>query len=292
MAARMARARRGNTTQPLAVQIPILKVLATQGHWQALYLIHTSRPIHGILACRSVLQPVIHTVKPSSSTAWPAAFALTALPISIRLAQSIKRYRDSRLFTHLINAGKYGLGVISYLFYYLWLHQGEIRLFPHMHNEADLGIAKHDDIWLPIWLIFMTFYSLYAITWDLLMDWSLLRRRSKHFLLRNELGYPTHKFAYYFAIVTNCIIRFVWLIYVPERGPNMILRQFIYGFLEMLRRAQWNFYRLENEHIGNLDQYRFASELPFPIAFNTTDTQSNNRSRHFSDTSVSPSDKE
>jgi len=39
------------------------------------------------------------------------------------------------------------------------------------------------------------------------------------------------------------------------------------GFLEMLRRVQWNFYRLENEHLGNMDQYRVTREVPLPYAF-------------------------
>jgi hypothetical protein len=35
----------------------------------------------------------------------------------------------------------------------------------------------------------------------------------------------------------------------------------------MLRRWQWNFYRLENEHLGNLDQYRVTREVPLPYSF-------------------------
>ena len=53
--------------------------------------------------------------------------------------------------------------------------------------------------------------------------------------------------------------------------------------LEMLRRVQWNFCkypylpaspvreplkdRLENEHIGNMDQYRVTREVPLPYSF-------------------------
>ena len=39
----------------------------------------------------------------SQSNAWPIAFVLAALPFLIRLIQSIKRYVDSGLITHLIN---------------------------------------------------------------------------------------------------------------------------------------------------------------------------------------------
>lgn len=39
----------------------------------------------------------------SQSNAWPVAFVLATLPFFIRLIQSIKRYVDSGLITHLIN---------------------------------------------------------------------------------------------------------------------------------------------------------------------------------------------
>lgn len=39
----------------------------------------------------------------SSSKRWPIAFALAALPLVIRLVQSVKRFADSGLVTHLIN---------------------------------------------------------------------------------------------------------------------------------------------------------------------------------------------
>ena len=80
----------------------------------------------------------------------------------------------------------------------------------------------------------------------------------------------------------------MWVIYIPQRGPNTFVRSFIVGFLEMLRRWQWNFCkllrylllvgaicidititdRLENEHLGNMDQYRVTREVPLPYAFN------------------------
>jgi hypothetical protein len=68
----------------------------------------------------------------------------------------------------------------------------------------------------------------------------------------------------------------------------MMVRTFISGMFEMLRRLQWNFCkslsllifdiawhtgssneytdRLETEHIGNMDQYRVNREIPLPYA--------------------------
>ena len=72
---------------------------------------------------------------------WGVPFLIGSLPLVARLVQSIRRYVDSGLYTHLINVslvlslirgkglkcmqgGKYGTGVIYYLFYYLWRHNG------------------------------------------------------------------------------------------------------------------------------------------------------------------------
>jgi len=178
------------------------------------------------------------------------AFVLASLPLSIRFIQSVKRYADSGLVTHLINGGKYGSGVINYLFYYLWRHQ-----------------ATHYNPLFALWLICNTVYSVYSASWDFVMDWSLLRPHAKHFFLRDELGYSNHIYLYYISIVTNVMIRFAWVMYIPEKGPSMLIRTFVVGFLEMLRRVQWNFYRLENEHLGNMDQYRVTREVPLPYAF-------------------------
>lgn len=81
--------------------------------------------------------------------------------------------------------------------------------------------------------------------------------------------------------VSNLLIRFIWVIYIPKQGPDFLIRSFIVGFLEMLRRWQWNFCayslncihersteksatdRLENEHVGNMDQVRLLSRVYF-----------------------------
>ncbi|KAF8155819.1 EXS-domain-containing protein [Crassisporium funariophilum] len=186
----------------------------------------------------------------STSRQWPIALVLATLPLFIRLVQSVKRYADSKLLTHLINGGKYGSGIIAYFFYFLWRHGGN----------------KHGKVFA-LWCLTNACYSVYACSWDFLMDWSVLQKHSKNPLLRTELVYGNHIYVYYFAIVSNLLLRFIWVLYIPQRGPNMMVRTFIGGMLEMLRRIQWNFYRLENEHIGNMDQYRVTREVPLPYAF-------------------------
>ncbi|KAJ4473078.1 EXS-domain-containing protein [Lentinula aciculospora] len=192
----------------------------------------------------------------STAKTWPAAFILASLPFLIRVIQSIKRYVDSKLNTHLINGGKYLCGIIYYLCYYIWRHQGR-----SLRNTS-----------FAFWCLFGTLYSVYASAWDFWMDWSLLRPHVKYPLLRAELIYTDHIPLYYFAIISNALIRFIWVIYIPSSSaPDMYWRFFIAGFLEMLRRWQWNFIRLENEHLGNMDQYRVTREVPLPYSFDNND---------------------
>ncbi|KAK0458034.1 EXS-domain-containing protein [Desarmillaria tabescens] len=179
----------------------------------------------------------------AGSKHWPIIFVLAMLPLLSRLIQSVRRYADSHLITHLINGGKYGSGIISYLFYFLWRHQG----------------GNHGAIFA-LWCLLNTIYSLYASSWDFLMDWSVLKAHAKHPLLRNDLLYSNY------VPISNVIIRFIWVIYIPQRGPDFYLRSFIAGMLESMRRVQWNFYRLENEHLGNMDQYRVTREVPLPYS--------------------------
>ncbi|KAG6379987.1 hypothetical protein JVT61DRAFT_10561 [Boletus reticuloceps] len=90
---------------------------------------------------------------------------------------------------------------------------------------------------------------------------------------------------YYFALISNLCIRFFWVIYIPIHAPNITVRTFILATFEMLRRVQWNFYRLENEHLGNIDQYRVTRELPLPYSFDAH----SNEEEHEEEDAPSPS---
>ncbi|KAJ7100200.1 EXS family-domain-containing protein [Mycena belliarum] len=152
-----------------------------------------------------------------------------------------------------LEAGKYGSGILSYTCYFIWRHHGRF-------------LGGHYDSTFALWCLFNTFYTTYALIWDFLMDWSILRLHTPHFLLRQQLVYTNHILLYYLAIVTNTLIRYLWILYMPVNGPDFMLRSFIVGLLEIVRRWQWNFYRLENEHLGNVDQYRVTREVPLPYS--------------------------
>ncbi|KAN0084540.1 EXS family domain containing protein [Tylopilus felleus] len=189
--------------------------------------------------------------KCSTAPNWQWFYLLAVLPFAVRFVQSLRRYRDSNLLTHLINAGKYGMGMIHYFFYFYWRHQGT----PH------IGASY------VIWLFTGLVYATYACAWDFLMDWSLFKPHAKYPFLRPELVFKSQIPSYYFALVSNICIRFVFLIYIPTDASNITVRTFLASTLEILRRVQWNFYRLENEHLGNMDQYRVTHEVPLPYHF-------------------------
>lgn len=188
----------------------------------------------------------------AGSQNWGIHFALSILPLLVRLFQCIRRYWDTRSWTNIYNAGKYFTGIVYSLFYHIWSHNGAPR-----HGSS---------------FIFFCFtgclYSLYACGWDILVDWSLFKRRTHYPLLRTDLIY-TQISSYYFAIITNIFIRFTWILYTPTKGPSSLLRSIFIAWLEVLRRIQWNFYRVENEHIGNVDQYRVTREMPLPYSLDS-----------------------
>ena len=63
------------------------------------------------------------------------------------------------------------------------------------------------------YLVFNTIATVYCMVWDYYMDWGLFRsKKSGKYGLRKELKYPPR--FYYFAMVTNCILRFFWVIQI------------------------------------------------------------------------------
>ena len=66
-------------------------------------------------------------------------------------------------------------------------------------------------------------------------------------------------------------MRFGWLLQAPELGSSRDLVAGTLAVAEALRRFQWNFFRLENEHLGNVDQYRVTRELPLPYAVDASE---------------------
>ncbi|KAL0090837.1 EXS family-domain-containing protein [Phycomyces blakesleeanus] len=170
---------------------------------------------------------------------------LASVPAWWRLLQCIRRYKDSSEFVHLQNGCKYITSIAAAM------TTGTRRIYPFL--------------WLKIlWIVACSINSAYTSIWDIKMDWGLLRPNSRHYLLRNELVF--YKWAYYVAVPINILLRFAWTLNLANFAIHPQLLGFILAVVEALRRLQWNFFRLENEHLNNCGAYCAIKEIPLPFA--------------------------
>ncbi|KAH0832144.1 EXS family-domain-containing protein [Lanmaoa asiatica] len=192
---------------------------------------------------------------------WGWYYLLGMLPFLVRLVQNVRRYWNSKLFSQLINAGKYGMGMMCYFFYCYWRHQN----FPRTGDSYIL------------WCFTTTVYTIYGCAWDVFMDWGMGKPHARYPLLRPELVYKS-QISVRFA-VSNLCIRFTWLAYIFVDEANFELYTFIIAVLEMLRRVQWNFYRLEHKHLHNTGLHRITREVPLPYSLDAHDIEEEARLR-------------
>jgi hypothetical protein len=165
---------------------------------------------------------------------------ISSIPYIFRFIQCINKiYYRSGYRIQIINALKY-FTLLAYInIGYLY----SLRILP---KTIFIGVAAYS--------------SLFALCYDLLVDWNLLHVKSSNFLLRNRIKFP--KWFYYYAIVTNTFIRFLWfmnVIILPFPRDYIMLTV---NCLEVYRRAQWILIRVENETLYNIERYR--SYLPVP----------------------------
>src|SRR5947208_13369411 len=84
-----------------------------------------------------------------------------------------------------------------------------------------------------IWIISQSIYSSYTSYWDVCMDWQLFQKNSSNPFLREHLAYKK-KWFYYFAIISNSILRWSWTI-IPFTNNDSNIILFVIAFGEMLR---------------------------------------------------------
>lgn len=221
---------------------------------------------HGGWAWRRAADSGSDSVCDPNATRWTGALAM--LPPLIRLTQCLRRWVDSGQTVHLVNGGKYTASILNAFAYARW----------RMLGSGPAGLA--------FWLCAAMLNSTYSGAWDVLLDWSLGKTRPGmgpdghpyrlgrpfHFLLRAELMYTDHWPVYYWAMGSDLVLRCSWLIYVlplPSPLSGGLARTLLVAWLEMLRRWQWMFIRVENEHLGNADRYRATVDMPLPYDMST-----------------------
>ena len=116
-------------------------------------------------------------------------------------------------------------------------------------------------------MFFAALSTVYSCWWDFWYDWGLLRRNCKNWLLRDTLLYYSPA-VYYVCMLLNVVLRYVWLLTISpgidfdERHTS--LRIFLFGMLEVLRRCMWNVFRVENEQLHNVGEFRAIKAVPLP----------------------------
>lgn len=179
---------------------------------------------------------------------------LMCFPAWIRFLQCCRRYRDTgNVFPHIANAAKYSttffdIGALALRYHFSYMYETD------WHNP-----------FFYVWLIIKIAATFYKLYWDYRMDWGFFDENAgENKYLREVIVYSSKNY-YYFAIVQNFIIRFIWLVRLYDmdlKGETYkdVVVTFL-GFLEVFRRFIWNFFRLENEHLNNCGQFRAVRDI-------------------------------
>ncbi|RHN55444.1 putative SPX domain-containing protein [Medicago truncatula] len=181
-------------------------------------------------------------------------FVVGVIPYWFRLAQCMRQLYDERDIDHAINGSKYLSTIIAMV----------------IRTTFETKKAMTWKVWA---LISSAVAILLNIYWDIVKDWSLLQRHSKNPYLRDKL-IVSHKSVYYIAMVLNIVLRISWMQLVLELHWKPLHRVAIITLiscLEIIRRGIWNFFRLENEHLNNVGNYRAFKSVPHPFSYHDDD---------------------
>ena len=182
-----------------------------------------------------------------------------ALPLWFRFQQCMHRYHERRKrFPDVANACKYALSEAVVV-------MGSFHPLYSDHSQAW-------DVLRYFWLLLCVVSSLYAFSWDITMDWGLIRKvgvasvnsssaskqRSNWFGLSGGQRYELRKdrmfpyvWCYYAASLSNLVLRFCWTVtivpfaateFLEAQGKDTVFLPLLY-FLELYRRFQWGIFR-------------------------------------------------
>ncbi|KAG6542916.1 hypothetical protein Mapa_015606 [Marchantia paleacea] len=176
-------------------------------------------------------------------------YLISILPYWWRLMQCLRRYYDEGQNVHLANAFKYLSAMIAVV----------TKIFYRRDGNTP---------WLIAYVAASTFATIYQAYWDIVMDWGLLNRRSHNRWLRDQLILEDKNYVYFISMGVNVLFRLPWVLSITHfqfGGLDPHLTDFIFAAIEVVRRGHWNFYRLENEHLNNVGNYRATKTVPLPF---------------------------
>ncbi|GMP58725.1 hypothetical protein CsSME_00022294 [Camellia sinensis var. sinensis] len=177
------------------------------------------------------------------------AYAVSFLPYYWRAMQCARRWFDEGQTSHLVNLGKYVSAMLA----------AGAKVAYEKEKES-VGL-------LCLVVAMSSAATVYQLYWDFVKDWGLLQFHSKNPWLRNELMLR-QKFIYFFSMGLNLVLRLAWLQTVLHSSFGSVdyrVTGLFLAALEVIRRGQWNFYRLENEHLNNAGKFRAVKTVPLPF---------------------------
>ncbi|XP_057467333.1 uncharacterized protein LOC130756740 isoform X1 [Actinidia eriantha] len=168
----------------------------------------------------------------SHSVAIPVVLVL---PYLFRFFQCLRQYKDTGEKTTLLNALKYSTAVPV-----IFLSALKYHVFPD----------RWTNMYRPLWLLSSVLNSLYSFYWDVTRDWDLsgftrIFKFSKPHLFSHLLY--GRKWVHLWVIGSNLVLRCTWTYKLSAHLRHNYLTVFTITALEMLRRFQWVFFRVENE---------------------------------------------
>ncbi|CAL9103922.1 unnamed protein product [Musa textilis] len=156
-------------------------------------------------------------------------------PYLCRFFQCLRQYKDTRERTCLFNALKYSTAIPV-----IFLSALKYHVFPDSWTK----------FYRPLWLISSVINSLYSFYWDVTRDWDLsvftriFKFKNPHICTNLLYG---RKWVYYWVIGSNLILRCTWTYKLSAHLRHNYLTVFTITALEIMRRFQWIFFRVENE---------------------------------------------
>jgi hypothetical protein len=167
-------------------------------------------------------------------------------PHIFRSLQCIRLVYKNGFYPQIWNLGKYFTAILVAVFSFM---------------------EKIDPAYENLWWATAAISTVYSTYWDIKFDFGFFEN-GQGFPLREKLSYK-NKFFYYFVLLTNLFLRFMWVLSVsPEVLASFIKPEFlmlaVYS-MEVIRRGMWNFIRVELHHIQICKEFRVVNyiELPF-----------------------------
>ncbi|MCD7463530.1 hypothetical protein HAX54_050798 [Datura stramonium] len=181
-------------------------------------------------------------------------FILAIIPYWFRFFQCVRRLFEEKDQAQAYNGLRYFLTILAVVI------------------KTAYGLRK-SLTWEVLVILSSLVTTLFNTYWDIVVDWGLLRRKSKNKFLRDKLILH-HRSVYFIAMVLDVLLRFAWLqlvlkFNVPSLHGSTVSS--IFACLEVIRRGMWNFFRLENEHLNNVGKYRAFKSVPLPFAYHEED---------------------